>query len=190
MKPLVMLLLGFFIGFIFGTIIVISETDHDILHRVGCWLDDLKKSRSEAVYIVRKSHTDLYLKEDYSYSRLGEGLAPLLFYSVDSARQVMELLDWDSYKWEVIETREDILSNVVNWSRSEKPKKENFHKFKIDDRLSINENREANGIEPITRRCCNCDQSELRGDGMYCFEHSCFMSINGSCSYWEGEEDD
>ena len=29
----------------------------------------------------------------------------------------------------VIETSKDVLSDVVNWSRSEKPKKENFHKF-------------------------------------------------------------
>lgn len=44
-------------------------------------------------------------------------------------------------------------------------------------------------IKPITRRCANCNNSE-RGNSMwYCFEHSCFMSPNGSCSYWKGEED-
>ena len=182
MKPLVALLLGFFLGFFFGTIIVISETDHDILHRVGCWLDKLKKSRSGDVYIVRKSHTDLYLKEDYSYSKLGESLAPLLFYSVDSARQTMELLEWENSKWVVMETSKDILSNVIGWSRSEKPKKENFHKFghSIDfDQIEI---------EPITRRCANCNNSE-RGEYLwYCFETGRFMSPNGCCSYWKGEE--
>lgn len=189
MKTCILMLLGFFLGFLF-TIIIIFATEGDVFYYIGRWMDNLNKSRSGVVYIARKSNTDLYLKEDYSYSKLGEGLAPLLFYSVDSAKLTMELLDWENYKWEIMETNKDILSNVVSWSRSEKPKKENFHKFKIDDRLSINENREANGIKPITRRCCNCDQSELRGDGMYCFEHSRFMSINGSCSYWKGENNE
>lgn len=182
MKTLVMLLLRFFFGFLFGAIVFISETDHDILHRVGCWLDNLKKSRSGVVYVVRKTNTDSFLKEDCSYSRLGEGLAPLLFYSSNSARQTMELLERNDYEWIIIETSKDILSDVVNWSRSEKPK-DNFHKFKIDD-------REANDIEPITRRCANCNNSE-RGEYLwYCFEHSRFMSPNGSCSYWEGENNE
>ena len=183
----VLVVIAFFIAITVAEIVVEFFSEHDIWQ----WIKDRFKSHEyDTVYIVRKSHTDLYLKEDYSYSRLGEGLAPLLFYSVDSARQTMELLEWEVSNWMVMETSKDILSNVVSWSRSEKPKKENFHKFKIDDRLSINENREANGIEPITRRCANCDQSsEWRGEGMYCFEHSRFMSPNGCCESWGGREE-
>lgn len=187
MKTFGLIFLGLILALLFDFIIDYA-TNHYIFYYVKCWLNNLKKSRSGVVYIVRKA-PNLYLKEDYSYSKLGDGLAPLLFYSVDSAKKTMELLDWDNSNWAVIETNKDILSNVISWSRSEEPKKENFHKFKIDDRLSINENRKANGIEPITRRCCNCDHSERGNNMWYCFEHSRFMSNNGSCSYWKGEED-
>lgn len=170
-----------------GIIITCAWFDIDIPYGIKEFFRNIDRRKSGTVYIVRKA-PNLYLKEDYSFSELGEGLAPLLFYSMTEARTTMEILEWENSKWVIIETSKDILSNVVSWSRSEEPKKENFHKFKVDDRLSINENREANDIKPITRRCANCNHSE-RGNSMrYCFEHSRFMSPNGSCSYWKGEE--
>ena len=183
----IMVVIALFIAIIIGEIVVEFFSEHDVWQ----WIKyRFKSHEDDPVYIVRKSHTDLYLKEDYSYSKLGEGLAPLLFYSIDSARQTMELLEWEVSNWMVMETSKDILSNVISWERSSKPKKENFHKFKVDDRLSINENRERNGIKSITRRCANCNHSE-RGNSMwYCFEHSRFMSPNGWCESWKGEDKD
>lgn len=50
------------------------------------------------------------------------------------------------------------------------------------------ESEQEKDIEPITRRCANCNHSERGLSLYYCFEHSRFMSPNGSCQYWKGEE--
>ena len=114
-----MVVIALFIAIIIGEIVVEFFSEHDIWQ----WIKyRFKSHEDDPVYVVRKTNTDLFLKEDCSYSRLGEGLAPLLFYSVNSARQTMELLERNDYEWIVIETSKDILSDVVNWSRSEKPK--------------------------------------------------------------------
>ena len=142
------------------------------------------------VYLVRKSGTQLYFKEDYTFSKLGEGLGPLLFRTKYEAETTIKLVD-PACNFSVIETYKYIVEGAVNISRSMNKlenEKNNFHKFEIDDRLSINKNRKANGIEPITRRCANCNHSE-RGDSFwYCFEYSRFMSPNGSCESWGGRE--
>ena len=49
------------------------------------------------------------------------------------------------------------------------------------------ETEQKNGIKSITRRCCNCDHSELGNGLWYCFETGRFMSPNGWCESW-GEE--
>lgn len=198
-----LIFLGFIVGFIVGLlygVIVAYSSEHDFSYRVRCWLDNMNKSRLGVVYIVRKSHTDLYLKEDYSYSKLGKGLAPLLFYSADSARQTMELLEWENSNWEVIETTKDILSNVVSWSRSEKSKKENFHKFghsidfdkiEVNPLLSANENRKKLITEDKKKSCFNCKHGEF-DHGYFCNYADAYMIGTTMCRFWEikkGEED-
>ena len=75
------------------------------------------KSCDTLSYIKTGLDSDYYLKEDYTFSKLGEGLAPLIFQSYEKASSYTDLLNIRSYS-RIVEIERKELEHIINVKRA------------------------------------------------------------------------